>query len=85
MEAEQFHRSLLRCQLPAEYYAERDAIETELVKLSRTASVADMTELSKYTLDKESAFIEKWKSIKFEKGKTSLVFRKNWKTKNMNL
>lgn len=87
METECFHRSLLGYKLPAEYYAERDAIEQELVKLSRNLKGPDMLELSKLALEKEYEFIGKWKNVKLEKGRTSALFSKNWKMKNdkMNL
>ena len=85
MEAEYFHRSLLGYKLPAEYYAERDAIEQELVKLSRNLKGPEMLELSKLALEKECEFIGKWKNVKLEKGRTSALFSKNWKMKNEKL
>ena len=81
-EIEAFHRSLLGCKLPAEYYIERDEIEAELIKQSRTLDPQGLSELCKYALKKEQEFIDKWKNISLDKGTTSSLFRKNWAKKN---
>ena len=68
-----------------EYYAERDAIEKELIGLSRNADAKAMQELSKLAIDKEIAFMDKWRKAELEKVKVSKVFKKNWEKKNREL
>ena len=72
LEAEVFHRSLLGYKLPAEFYAERDALEMEF--LSSTGLDA---------FEKENSFFDKWKNVSLKKEKTSFLFQNNWKKKNV--
>ena len=85
MYAERFKRRLLGKTIPVEYYAERDAIEKELIGLSRNADAKAMQELSKLAIDKEIAFMDKWRKAELEKVKVSKVFKKNWEKKNREL
>ena len=85
MYAERFKRRLLGKTIPVEYYAERDAIEKELIELSRNADAKAMQELSKLAIDKEIAFMDKWRKAELEKVKVSKVFKKNWEKKNREL
>lgn len=85
MEAERFKRRLLGKKLPMEYYRERDAIEKELIELSKNADETTMLELSKLAIDKEINFVDKWKKADFEKVKVAKVFKMNWEKKNMEL
>ena len=85
MEAERFKRRLLGKKLPIEYYRERDAIEKELIELSKNADEKTMLELSKLAIDKEINFFDKWKKADFEKVKVAKVFKMNWEMKNMEL
>ena len=82
MQAERFKRYLLGHKLPIEYYEERDAIEQELLKRCVGASAEEMNELSKMALEKELAFVEKWKKAELEKVKVSRIFKMNWEKKN---
>ena len=71
LEAETFNRNLLGHKLPDSYYAERDALEKEI--------------LSAHPLDafeKETEFLNKWKNASLEKEHSSSLFQKNWKKKN---
>lgn len=85
MYAERFKRRLLGKTIPVEYYAERDAIEKELIGLSRNADAKAMQELSKLAIDKEIAFMDKWRKAELEKVKVSKVFKKKWEKKNREL
>lgn len=82
MEAERFNRQLIGHILPCEYYAERNAIEEELIRLSREADAKAMHELSLLAVEKERTFVEKWSKEKLQLGKVSATFRKNWEKKN---
>ena len=82
LEAETFNRKLLGHKLPKEYYAERDSLETEYLKLSKGLDSSEMLELSQKALKQESEFIKKWEKQILEQGKTSSLFRKNWQKKN---
>ena len=81
-EAECFNRKLLGHKLPETYYAERNEIESELLKQSRVISHSEMEELSRFALIKENEFINKWKKTPLEKEKVSATFSKNWQKKN---
>lgn len=78
---EQFHRSLLGYKIPAEYYAERDAIEAKLIEMSRNADAKEMLEISKYAMEKEAEFVKKWSKKKLEMGSISSTFQRNWQKK----
>jgi inorganic triphosphatase YgiF len=82
MEAERFNRQLIGHILPCDYYAERNAIEDELIRLSREADAKAMHELSLLAVEKERTFVEKWSKEKLQPGKVSATFRKNWEKKN---
>jgi len=82
MGAERFKRKLLGKKIPAEYYTERDAIEKELIELSRNADSDGMNALSKLAIDKEMEFFDKWKKKDLEKVKVAKVFKMNWEKKN---
>ena len=71
LEAETFNRSLLGHKLPAEYYAERDALEAEFLSSVKIDA-----------FEKETAFLNKWKNKSLEKENASSLFQKNWKKKN---
>ena len=81
-EAESFNRKLLGHKLPKEYYAERDALESEYINSSRELASSELSELSQLALDKEIAFLDKWKNQAFEPGSCSTLFSKNWQKKN---
>ena len=81
-EAEQFHRSFLGHKVPQDYYKERDAIEKELLQLSKDTTPEYLADVSKLALEKEQQFHDKWKKQKPEKYRTSIVFKKNWEKKN---
>jgi len=81
-EAEQFHRSFLGHKVPQDYYKERDAIEKELLQLSKDTTPEHLADVSKLALEKEQQFHDKWKQQKPEKYRTSIVFKKNWEKKN---
>lgn len=82
LNAECFNRKLLGHKLPEAYYSERNEIESELLKQSRTASPSELEALSKLALIKEKEFINKWRKTPLEKEKVPNAFAKNWKMKN---
>ena len=82
LKSEYYHRNFLGYKLPKEYYAERDAIEADLIQKSRNLDPAFIYELGKEALKKEQEFRNKWENAALEKGKTSYVFRNNWLKKN---
>ena len=81
--AETFHRTLIGHKLPEEYYAERNAIEADLIKRSRNISDTEMKQLSQSALETENSFVNKWQNIELEKDKVSNLFQKNWQKKNI--
>ena len=60
----------------------RDAIEKELLQLSKDTTPEYLADVSKLALEKEQQFHDKWKKQKPEKYRTSIVFKKNWEKKN---
>ena len=82
MEAELFHRSLLGKDVPAAYFAERDEIEKELMILVETDSAEQIKQATSFAIEKENAFIQRWKEQTLIPGTTSFLFQRNWKKKN---
>lgn len=82
MDAERFHRQILGHILPEEFYAERDAIEEELIRMTRDADAERMHQISLHAREVEQMFYQKWGSAQLQKGKTSASFKSNWKKKN---
>ena len=82
LKAEAFNRKLLGHKLPKAYYDERDAIERRWMERSHDLDVKEMYELSVQAVEEESAFVDKWQNVTFEKGKTANSFKKNWEKKN---
>ena len=71
--------------IPENYYKERDLLEKEFISLSRSVDINKMSNLSDMALDKEAEFYRRWEKYQFQKGKTSVIFRNNWKKKNKDL
>lgn len=84
LNVEQFHRNLLGYQIPEEYYAQRNAIEEDLVRLSRNANPKELQDLSLYAMEKEAEFIKKWRQKKLQMGGISAVFQRQWEKKKKN-
>lgn len=82
LQHERFHRSLIGRQLPAEYYAERDALEQSWLTEAATADRDAMHALSLRACAEEAAFYEKWQKAQPPAGRTSCSFRRYWKKKN---
>ena len=80
LEAERFRRSLLGKKIPAEYYAQREALEQKW--LTQASAVTDFTEFSKSCLREEKEFFDYWKQYEFEKTKCEPGFLGRWEKKN---
>ena len=74
---EAFCRSLLGKILPAEYYAERDALEEEWL-LARKQGAEDLTKLC---FAQEQEFFSRWKRVNLDEAKPSAVFQSRWEKK----
>lgn len=85
MQAETFHRSFLGCKIPKAYYEERDMIENELIRFSRSIDIKKMSNLSDMAFDKELEFRSKWEKQSLEKCGTSFIFKNKWDKKNKEL
>ncbi len=80
-EAERFRRALIGKIVPAEFYAERDALEESWMKaVSQDASAMD--ELLIRALAEEAAFYAKYDPNTFAIAETKRGFMKNWQKKN---
>lgn len=79
---ERFHRSLLGGELPAAYFAERDALEKSWLAQAENADLAAMRELSLRAAAEEEAFYEKWGRAAPARGKARASFLSYWKKKN---
>lgn len=82
---ERFHRNLLGRELPAEYYAERDALEAGWLTEAEHADLAAMRALSLRAGEQEAAFYEKWGQAKLADGKARASFLNYWQKKNATL
>ncbi|MDP3447769.1 MAG: hypothetical protein Q8S22_06875 [Eubacteriales bacterium] len=80
-EAEAFRRALIGKIVPAEFYAERDTLETSwMADVSGNAQAMD--ELLTRAIDEEAAFYAKYDPSAFEKAPVKKAFVKNWAKKN---
>jgi hypothetical protein len=80
-EAERFRRALVGKIVPAEFYAERDALE-ESWMASVSQDAAAMDELLMCALAEEAAFYAKYDPNTFAITDTKRGFMKNWEKKN---
>ena len=80
-EAERFRRGLVGKIIPAEFYAERDALEQGWMKVVSQDS-AGMDELLIRALIEEAALYGKYDPAKFESVPVKKAFAKNWAKKN---
>jgi len=78
---EHFHRNLLGYQIPKEFYTERDAIEEDLICRTRNATATEMQDISLFAMEKEAAFVKKWRLRKLQMGSISAVFQRQWEKK----
>lgn len=81
LEAEGFRRKLLGKKLPAEFYAQRDAIQSRWNAQAAQTAAADFPAFSRACLEEERAFFKKWQDYAFENVKCSHSFRKRWDKK----
>ena len=80
-EAEAFRRQLIGKIVPAEYYAERDALEASWqTDVSSDANAMD--ELLTRALAEEAAFYAKYDPATFAAAPVKKAFTKNWRKKN---
>ncbi len=79
---ERFHRSLIGRQLPAAYYAERDALEQSWVTEAAAADRGAMHALSLRACAEETAFFEKSQKAELPDGQTRPGFRRYWSSKD---
>ena len=82
LEAEKFRRQLLGKQLPAEYYAEKEAIQQRWIAVSAETADADYPAFSRACLEEEQAFFAKWKDFTFEACACAPGFSGRWEKKN---
>ncbi len=75
---EMFRRQLIGKCVPAEFFAERDALEQSWLEQAETA---DLSELSEKCAAEEKAFYDKWSAYSFEPAKASAGFAKRWAQK----
>ena len=80
-EQEAFRRALVGKVVPAEFYAERDALEQSWMKDVSTDSAA-MDELLLRALGEEATFYAKYDPAAFEQAPVKKAFAKNWQKKN---
>ena len=79
--AEKFRRKLLGRKLPAEFYAERDAIQQRWNREAADMPAAEFTAFSRRCLEEERAFFEKWSAAQLESCPGGVGFRKRWAKK----
>ena len=80
-EAEAFRRQLVGKVIPAEFYAERDALENSWLKdVSLDANAMD--ELLTRAIAEEAAFYAKYDPATFAVAPVKKAFAKNWQKKN---
>ena len=79
--AERYRRALLGKVVPAEFYAERDALEKSWLTRSG-ADPAAMDELLQRARAEEAAFYAKFGPAKFAAAPVKRGFKKNWQKKN---
>ena len=82
LEAETFRRSLLGKQIPAEYYAERDAIQNRWIALAEQTSDGGFPDLSRACLEEEQAFYGKWGQHDFAACRCAPGFGRRWTKKD---
>ena len=80
-EQEMFRRALVGKIVPAEFYAERDALEQSWLK-DVSHDGASMDELLIRALAEEAAFYAKYDPAAFEQAPVKKAFAKNWQKKN---
>ena len=80
-EQEAFRRALVGKVVPAEFYAERDALEQSWMKNVSPDSAA-MDELLTRALAEEATFYAKYDPAAFEQAPVKKAFAKNWQKKN---
>ena len=82
LEAERFRRNLLGKKLPAEFYAQRDAIQKRWNEEALGIPTEEFAAFSCRCLEEEREFFELWKAFSFESCGCSGGFRKKWEQKN---
>ena len=82
LQHERFHRNVIGKQLPAEYYAERDALEQNWLAEAASADRGAMHALSLRACVEEAAFYEKWQQVKLPIREASQGFKRYWEKKN---
>ena len=85
LEAEKFRRSLLGKKLPAEFYEQRAAIQTDWIARAEKTSAENFGEFTKACLEEERAFYARWQKEAPESDRTFAGFRKRWAKKEKEL
>ena len=80
-EQERYRRALIGRVVPAEFYAERDALEQRWMA-EVSADSASMDELLIRAIDEEAAFYAKYDPAVFPQAPVKKAFVKNWQKKN---
>ena len=79
LDAENFRRNLLGKKIPAEFYAQRQALQKRWN--DGFAEAENPAEFSRNCLEEERAFFDRWKKHPFESCVCSIGFRKRWEKK----
>jgi len=82
MEAERFRRKLTGKVLPAEFYAQRDAIQNSWLARAEHIAEADFAAFSTACLEEERAFYTRWSEADLADSATAPGFRSRWAAKN---
>ena len=80
--AEAFRRNLLGKNLPEEFYAQRDAIQTRWIMHAEQLDSDAFPAFSMACLAEEQAFYEKWANTHLDSASCAFGFTKRWNQKN---
>lgn len=76
---EMFHRKIIGHTLPAEFYAERDALEEAWRKTAFNANAEQLDTLTGKAVAQEAAFYQKWEQADPDIAQCKRGFRRYWK------
>ena len=82
LQAEELRRALVGREIPAAFYAERDALQQRWVETVKTLREEDFPAFSKRCAEEEKEFFLRWSVEKLAPRKVSADFRNRWAKKN---
>ena len=82
LEAERFRRTLLGKRLPAEFYVQRNALESDWLERSALLSGEEFPAFSRRCMEEEAEFYRAWNGRALEQVRSSAAFRRRWEKKN---